>query len=544
MKNWTFLVLMFLPGAVFGQGVIVPGGSYQEKVTVVENGVVNQFTPVSSVGDQLNALPPDDSGKFHAVVFWRKDNQESVLLARDLQQEPSLKAIADWANTFYVDVSITSQQVRLKEYDVPTNPFRPVLCIFPPRNSANFPYTRVFWMSGYDGEAQRLAADIMQRLNMFYDRHTPGARRPCPGPNCPDNPGPGPSPSPAPWNPSPQPSPGPGPPPLPNVPNIWPPVNPQPGPGPRPRPRPDDPDDDDPNSDYPDWPCITIIYDRSGIGEHEAEDMLVNYGRVVAKYLEVLDAKLRRIEFGEAKRIFPLVKLEDTPAAIYTEKGRVRSVVPRKMLLALISGDQNARPRPPRDDKKPTDPPTQEPGPGPVCPLPPAEPMTKADPRIDDLLKDLLAIKHQVEAIANRGPLKGDKGDPGTPGRDGAPGNDGIPGLPGKDGVGYTLTQDDQDAIAEKITPALLAFIDRRIENLDYAKLAEKLPPVWLQTVDAEGKTSFEAIAQLGKPVNVPPVWLQMIDDHGKPISDAKAPLGKPVKLQRKVQQVPLERAN
>lgn len=354
-----FPVLTFAQGVVFGpdslppvsngMGGISQDGQFGERVRVVDAlGRGGTITSRDTVGEWLVGLPPADGEKFQITVFHypsslardyprvKGEADQSELLVRDLQNNPSLKAIAAWGHLNLIDASQASQRQRVSEFQVK---MCPTICVYPPPGSRHFPYQMVYWQVGYDGDAQTLAQRIMSNLQKFYQTYSPEQ---CPGP------GPCPTPDRRPNRPfrpnTPEPdltpyvpdTPTPddnGPP---DLPNIWPPVDPD-------NPTPDDIDvPDETVGEFPEHPQIVVIIDPQGIGEKLAARVLERLAEHIRDRLSSglgfsgfnnVKARIIRLEDEEASN-YP-IGAQDTPAIFFTANKRIVGYVTHGVLEAM-----------------------------------------------------------------------------------------------------------------------------------------------------------------------------------------------------------------
>lgn len=314
MYRISFLLLFMTSQLAMGQGVILPKDNYRERISIIDaNGRSYSQRPQSNVAELLYNLPPDDSGKFHMTIFTLPNCEQSNLLRRDIVQDPALNAIANWANTFYVDASLSSQQVRVREFRIEHTP---TIVIYPPMNSRNFPYKEVYRCVGYNGQAEILARRIMSALQTFYDKYLP--QKPLlPGPV---------DPRPVdPWLVVPD---------QPYQPN-------QPWPDLDKEPLPDwaNPDKLRTNPAYPPYPEVIVVVDPQGLGERLAAAGLEKLAELARNYVRARfgfsGAKSRVVRLGTPEADpYPVLAI-DTPALFITVDGRIVGHITRGVAEAL-----------------------------------------------------------------------------------------------------------------------------------------------------------------------------------------------------------------
>ncbi len=255
----------------------------------------------------LSAIPLDDSGKFHLILFTGPGCGPCEQLKRDFERDAALGTLRRWAHWHVYDWSDLRQRHRFEAYKVRTFP---TLVLVPPRDSAVYPYTYVERMSGYDGDPGRLFRRLIDKLRAFFARFRP---RPRPSP---DTPGPSPE-------VEPRPDTVPTPPlVIPDLPIDLTPEEAEPA-------EPAEP----PAPEYPQYLEAVIVVDPEGVGE---KIKVALAERLIDRYAERAggDLKTRIVEYAEAEGLYPVAR-EDTPAVCLTKGGRLIGYVSIGVLQAL-----------------------------------------------------------------------------------------------------------------------------------------------------------------------------------------------------------------
>ncbi len=315
MKEFSGYVLVLLvavalliagchPDDCHGQGVDFNDvQNYGDGVEVLGVPGIENYPDVQAV---LENVPLDDSGKWHLTLFTQRGCRACERLKQDLQQNGSLKAIADWCHFNVYAVDSQSQRFRFERFKVTSFP---TLILYPPKQSPDYPFMTVDRMTGYNGDANGLAKRLIDKLKAFVRRFF--RRRP----NYPYRPQP--TPTPRPYTPDLSPL----------IPDLSPLI-------------PDVPDlapDDAPDTavgEYAEYPEVVLIIDPDGLGEKlkavAAEKMIQ---RLRDKY--DLRLKIRTVKWEEAADQYPMVRRADTPAIVITRNKRLAGFLSIGVMTAM-----------------------------------------------------------------------------------------------------------------------------------------------------------------------------------------------------------------
>jgi len=219
-----------------------PAADAQGVVGTFQNNTITKTAQPDAVSspwptDALSEIPADDSGKWQVILFTSPNCPPCDNLKADFAKHPALKALASdtekaWAHLTVYSITAKSQQFRFQDWDVMQTP---VVCVTPPPNSRTWPYYEVARRTGYNGQPDQLAHELVDAIATYARRFGPAtaAAEPPPPPierdrrPQPDQGQDDPPPAPPPPRPTPQIRPGPNI--LPNFPPI---LKPQPKPTP------------------------------------------------------------------------------------------------------------------------------------------------------------------------------------------------------------------------------------------------------------------------------------------------------------------------
>lgn len=304
-----------VPSAPANAQVIRPRGGFRDQVQVLEFA-----SPDPQIRSALDVLPPDDSGRWDCTLFLGSDDA-SRRLENAIVSDPSLRAVAQWANVNTYRWSEPAQRERFQAYgilDDAGRPSLPTLVINPPYGSQTWPYAIAARQSGFGSEpgaGRALAQFIIASVKGFCLRQNRAA---CPGPWCPVRPNvvePDIEPNVLPFE---------LPDLLPKLPTI-PPVDVVPG-------------DTAGSGAFPAYPQIAVVVDPQGIGEElTAKGLELLAAEVARKFPEAAGAKVVMIRLGtpEAK---PYDLLPDeTPAVFVTNEGRKKGFLTRGLVNMMRS---------------------------------------------------------------------------------------------------------------------------------------------------------------------------------------------------------------
>lgn len=292
------------PGDCHGQGVDLKDvQNYGDGVEVLGVPGIQNYPDVQAV---LENVPLDDSGKWHLTLFTQPGCTGCERLKQDLQQNRSLKIIADWCHFNVYSLDSQSQRFRFRRFKVASFP---TLILYPPKLSPDYPFMTVDRMTGYNGDANGLAKRMIEKLKAFVAKFF--RRRPLIYPNYPY---PRPTPTPSPFRPDLSPL----------IPDLSPLI-------------PDVPDlapDDRSVGEYAEYPEVILIIDPEGLGERlkavAAEKMIQ---RLREKY--DLRLKIRTVKWEDAADQYPMVRRADTPAIVITRNKRLAGFLSIGVMTAM-----------------------------------------------------------------------------------------------------------------------------------------------------------------------------------------------------------------
>lgn len=282
-----------------GQGVdLLDVQNYGNRVEMLGIPGIEDYPDVQAI---LATVPQDDSSKWHLILFVQAGCASCERLKQDLKQNPSLKIIADWCHFNVYSLESKSQQFRFSRFKVTRYP---LLVLYPPKRSPNYPFVYVDRMSGYNGDANGLAKRLIEKIKAFVNRYI--------RPNPPVFPRPTPVPTPRPYIPDLSPL-------IPDVPDLI----------PLPAPTPDTA-----VGEYAEYPEVILIVDPEGLGEklkaRAAEKMIQ---KLREKY--DLRLKIRTVKWKDVGDLYPFVRRADTPAIVVTRNKRLAGFLSIGVLTAM-----------------------------------------------------------------------------------------------------------------------------------------------------------------------------------------------------------------